>query len=201
MKSRTDTDTTPDALSEAWEAYLAEYEKAATKVSQGIRCFVEEDILADGRPRYAKAFAVESSDTKAHRGSRRRPVSRGLPAVKQAGAEHVVDLRHYFWNQVVYEEEDGGSLTPIIDIAFIVPHRDMRSSNRHVALNGIVVTAPGCDALDDPTGDSHYIGELRENTDTSVVENLEKEIDLAIQGFCRKRGVDPRSGQCLLTAK
>lgn len=195
MKSRTDTDTTPDALSEAWEAYLAEYEKAVTKVSQGIRCFVEEEVLADGRPRYAAAFAVESSDTKAHRGPRRRPVSRGLPAVKQAGAEHVVDLRHYFWNQVVYE--DGGTLTPVIDIAFIVPHRDMRSSNRHVALNGIVVTAPGCDGLDDPAGDSHYIGELRENTDAAVVENLEKEIDLAIQGFCRKRGIDPRSGQFL----
>lgn len=196
MKSRTDTDTTTDALSEAWEAFLAEYEKAVTKVSQGIRRLVEEDILADGRPRYAAAFAVESSDTKAHRGPRRRPVSRGLPAVKQAGAKHVVDLRHYFWNQVVYEECDG-SLTPIIDIAFIVPHRDKRSSNRHVALNGIVVTASGCDALDDPAGDSRYIGELRENTDAAVVENLEKEIDLAIQGFCRKRGIDPRSGQFL----
>lgn len=189
------TDTTTDALSEAWEAYLAEYEKAVTKVSQGIRCFVEEEA-PDGRPRYAAAFAVESSDTKAHRGPRRRSVSRGRSAVKQDGAEHVVDLRHYFWNQVVFEEGDG-SLTSIIDIAFIVPHRDMRSSNRHVALNGIVVTASGCDGLDDPAGDSHYIGELRENTDTAVVENLEKEIDLAIQGFCRKRGIDPRSGQFL----
>lgn len=193
MKSK--TDATADALTEAWESYLAQERLAATKVSEGIRCFVEKDVLADGRPRYAAAFAVESACTKTHRGSRRSLVSQGRQAVKTPEGGHV-DLRHYLWNQVVYEEEDG-SLTPIIDVAFVAPHRDVQSGNRHVALNSIVVTAPGVDGLMDPARDSSYVGELRENTDVAVVENLEKEIDLAIQGFCKERRIDQRTGQCL----
>lgn len=182
-----------DPLDECWSAYLDVAVVAAKAVAAPLRKFVE-GVAFDGRPRFANSFAIESANTKSHRGPRRRLVSQGRPAVANPDGVGTVDLRGYMWTSLVYKEENG-SLTPIADVMFCQPHIDNASRNKHVAANRICLVPAGCDGLDDPAQLVLPIGELRSNVEAGTLKKLEDAIEASILEFSADRGIDPRSGK------
>lgn len=184
-------ETKTDSYRTAWENYLAAEGDAARAVAREVREFVENDALGDGRPRYAWNFAAESSQTKCHRGARRKPLSRGQRVV-EAPDGNVVDLRHYCWIELVFRKDDG-TLEPVADVTFTPAHLDANSGNRHAALN-VVAVEPPSDGFDHPEMIS-YVGELSSEMDEGTMKKLMDEVDRAIVKYCEDNKIDVRSGR------
>lgn len=181
-----------DNLSAAWENYLTAERTAAIAVLREVRSYVENDVL-DGHPRYSKDFAVESSETKCHRGVRRTLLSRGKRAVKAPDGT-VADLRHYCWAEIVFRNDEG-TLEPVADVTFTPAHLDSSSGNRHAVLNVIAVEPPS-DGFDHPEA-IRYCGQLLSKTDEGTLAKLKEEIDRAIAKYCEDNNIDARSGRTM----
>lgn len=190
-----------DLLQQAYQAYLDVAKASAERVAADLREWVEQGVAPDGRPLFARAFAVEAESSSRHRGPRRRLVSQGRPSVKVqgGGAGQRVDLRSYLWSQVCYQGRSG-KLVAICDVMYsMMPQIDPSSGNRHACVTWISIAPPREDGYDHPEL-IKPIGELRSDMDPSVIANLKAEVASKIKCYCDKNRLDVRTGAKLPAA-
>lgn len=193
-----------DIIERTQQAYLDAVKIAAQRVASELRAYVEQNISPDdGRPLFAKEFAVESESTRQHRGPNRRLLSQGRRSVKVYGGDGAADLRadlrSYIWSQVCYQPNSGNKV-PICDVMFsMMPHIDISTGNRHAVPNLICIAPSGSDGFDAPEL-IKPIGQLRYDMDPSVVAGLKEEVALKIKYYCDKHRIDVRTGSKLPAA-
>lgn len=193
-----------DIIERTQQAYLDAVKIAAQRVASELRAYVEQSISPDdGRPLFAKEFAVESESTRQHRGPNRRLLSQGRRSVKVYGGDGAADLRadlrSYIWSQVCYQPNSGNKV-PICDVMFsMMPHIDISTGNRHAVPNLICIAPSGSDGFDAPEL-IKPIGQLRYDMDPSVVAALKEEVALKIKYYCDKHRIDVRTGSKLPAA-